>query len=347
MADGENAEATHSTDARQRHDAAPAALVISPSFFGYEQDVVNELRNQGYAADFLDERPSNSSFARALMRIRPQLIHQRIDKYYERAWEALQSNAYTLVLVIKGEVVPGWFLERVREKNPDVDLVFYTYDSLNNSSNCRKILHHFDRRFSFDRDDVAREPKNFQYLPLFFAPVFANVSTSGQDCKYGLSFIGTLHSGRYRVAKQLMAGRHDTFEFFYVQARWYFAMTKYVTREHRFVPWRDVSFSSMTKEEIASVFADSRAVLDVQRKGQSGLTMRTFEVLASRAILVTTNEAVKRESFYDESRVLVIDESWSGEQLSDKLLAMGGVAPPEVHLDAYSLSSWVHQLTSA
>ena len=48
---------------------------------------------------------------------------------------------------------------------------------------------------------------------------------------------------------------------------------------------------------IIDIFKKSRAVLDIPIAGQNGLTMRTFECLAMKKKIVTTNENIKQYAF--------------------------------------------------
>src|SRR5687767_12978063 len=81
---------------------APAtqhALVITPSFFGYERDIVAELESQGWSTLLVDERPSNTAFVRAILRVRKQLAKRWVDRYY-RSWQQnLRDKRFDLVLV--------------------------------------------------------------------------------------------------------------------------------------------------------------------------------------------------------------------------------------------------------
>lgn len=321
------------------------AVVIGPAFFGYENDIVSELGRQGYETTFVDERPSNTALMRAIARFRKRLIRRRIESHF-RGWQGrLATVSLDIVLVIKAEVVPRWFLEDLRRRNPRARFVFYTYDSIENSSNCLEVLDCFDVLLSFDRDDVAAYP-GFSYLPLFYTEDFSPLPV-GQSKKYQLSFVGTLHTDRYRFAKRVFKGRPDTFSFFFVQARWYFALVKYVTREHASVPWSDVSFTPLSRSQIAETFRNSRAVLDMQREGQRGLTMRTFEVLASGSVLVTTNSAIESEPFYDPVRIIVVPSDVDALNHAEVQVQIDSLSEPVgvlAGLESYALSAWVRQI---
>ncbi|RJS45406.1 glycosyltransferase family protein [Nocardioides cavernaquae] len=330
-------------------DRSRSALLITPAFFGYEKDIVAELENQGFSTTFIDERPSNTAFSRAILRVRKNLINRRIEAYYNARLADLSTEVFDLVLVIKAEVVPRWFLEELRRQSPDARFVFYTFDAISNASNCLDVLECFDELWSFDPDDVAERP-NFSYLPLFYTADYSALPQSEalRPRRHSLSFVGTLHSERYAFAKELFGDRARTFGFFFVQARWYFAIIKYLTREHWSVPWRDVSFASLERREIAEIFRESDAVLDMQRAGQAGLTMRTFEVLASGSILVTTNASIVREPFYDPARILVVPADISALDSSAVFATLSGLdkpsGPPQ-GFDAYSLAAWVRAIS--
>jgi hypothetical protein len=330
-------------------EARPRALVVGPAFFGYESAIVAELDRQGYESEFFDERPSNGSLARAVVRVRKSLMDGRIRSHYQRGLESLAGRRFDVVLVIKGEVVPRWFLEELRSLSPAAHFVFYTFDSLSNAGNCLDIVDLFDERLSFDRADVAASDGTFGYLPLFFTPEFdAGAGLADVEPRaHRLAFVGTLHSERFAFVKALFDGQLRTFAFFFVQARWYFAVVKYVTREHRTVRWHDVSFQPMARAQVAEVFRNTRAVLDLQRDGQTGLTMRTFEVLAAGAVLVTTNSAVKAEPFYDPGRIFVVSAELSRDDCEIVHRALDELADPVGRPDGfekYSLESWVRQI---
>lgn len=327
--------------------SAPRALVVTPSFFGYERDIQEQLRRHGFDTVLMDERPSNSSFERAVLRVKPSLVHSRVKRHFEAMWKTLERQRFDIVLVIKAEVVPRWFIERLRGRNPAARFVFYTFDALDNAGNCRAILDCFDDRWSFDSADVSSESGRFHYLPLFYTDDF-HPAPERADRPHWLSFVGTLHSNRYAIAKTAFGTRSDVYGFFYAQARWYFLMSKFITRDNRAVPWRDVSFSSLSKRQIAAIFRASRAVIDVQRTGQAGLTMRTFEVLASGAILVTTNPAIRDEPFFDERQIIVLNDAdrIDSVALHRELLDRPDPAGAPPGFDRYSLASWVSHIVN-
>lgn len=288
----------------------PRALVISPRFFGYEDDIVQAFVEAGDESDFVDERPSNTSVARAAYRLSKSLARRAASRYFHLVLRRIRSRGHEVVLVVKGEVVPRWFLKELRDENPSAVFNYYTYDSLKNSPHGMHIIDLFERRFSFDFNDVC-ERGDFAYRPLFYAKELDGGKPLAERV-YDLAFVGTLHSDRYRFVTELANEGGNHYIYFYVQARGYFAFRKYITGQFRDVPWSAVSFRKLPRAEVARIFGDSRAVLDMQRTGQSGLTMRTFEVIAAGAHLITVNETITRSELADLPGVHVIATDASG-----------------------------------
>ena len=322
-----------------------SVLFISPAFFGYEVSICNAIEKNGYNVDFFDERTSNNSFLKAIFRVKKSLLSSAINKYYNKILNNIRQKQYTHFLLIKGEVVPIWFIKAFKQLNPGAKLIYYTYDSFNNNNqNSLFILEHFDRCYSFDFEDVKLNPI-FKLKHLFFTDEFLNRSTNPYK-KYTISFIGTLHSARYKIVKSFFSKIDNTFVFFYSPAKWFFFLEKILKKDHKNISTSEVSFKKISRETVADIFKSSKSVLDIQRTGQTGLTMRTFEVLASGAILITTNPYIKQAVFYNPSYIIVCYDLNQDEKRSFKT-ELQKLPPPNTplfnELDEYYISNWVKE----
>jgi len=295
----------------------------------------------GREVELHDERPSNSSALRAIIRVAPALLARLTRKHFLRILNTTEHHQYSLVIVIKGEVTPLWFLQALRTRNPNAVFAFYSFDSITNSSRCRSIFEAFDYLYSFDRADVAAIDE-LDYKPLFFTAEFT--ASSSNVARYDLSFVGTVHSNRYQLASSVSRALPTSrlFMFYYVQASWYFWLMK-LTGAFKGIPRSAVSVRKLSRDDVADVFRSSRAVLDVQRYGQTGLTMRTFEVLASGAALLTTNGTIRGEEFFDEERILILEREGDQSSRVDRFMReLKPVRQDQLHqFELYSLSSWV------
>jgi hypothetical protein len=285
-----------------------SVLFISPAFFGYEISIKNAIAENGYDVDFFDERTSNNSFLKAVFRVKKNLLKGLINKYYKSISEKTKNKTYDYFLLIKGEVVPEWFILDFKNGNPGSKLIYYTYDSFNNNNaNSIYILKHFNECYSFDFEDVKKTP-SLKLKHLFYTGEFCVKPENSIKKAYTISFVGTLHSNRYSTVKYLFSKFDNVFIFYYLPAKWLFVWDKIINKMYRNIKWSEISFSKLSKQQVADIFKSSKSVLDIQRFGQTGLTMRTFEVLAAGAVLITTNPYIKYADFYNEQAIIVIKD---------------------------------------
>jgi len=323
-------------------------LVISPSFFGYEQAIVDAFRARGHTVELVDDRPSNRPLKRALVRVAPWVMRRATDSHYRAAARREASGRFDGVLVVKGEVVPDWFLRDLRSSNPEAIFVYYTYDSVSNSPQGQRLLSHFDRRFSFDPVDVDSNP-GFELMHLFFG---ASYRPSGEHRDLDISFVGTLHGDRYRlvqaISRDIPTGRKRL--YFYMPARWYFWLRKLLSKDVRAVGRKEVSFRPLSTADVVSIAQRSRVVIDIQRHGQSGLTMRTFEALATGAALITTNDSVRNLPFYDEKSILIVPRDANrvdSTEVASFVNRQPTTALPPETIQPYSLDRWADRILNA
>jgi hypothetical protein len=322
-------------------------LFICPAFFGYEVSITNAIIANGYEVDFFDERTSNNSIYKAVFRVKKDLLSSQIKKHYDNILNKIKTKKYSYFLLIKGEVVPEWFIIAFKQINPEAKLIYYTYDSFNNNNaNSIYILKHFDKCYSFDFEDVISNPQ-LKLKHLFYTDEFKIEENDNHTKKHSISFVGTLHSARYTIVKNMFKSFNDVFTFFYMPAKWFFLFEKITKKDYRKISWNEVSFDKLSKKQVAQIFKESKSVLDIQRTGQAGLTMRTFEVLASGAILITTNTHIKQTDFYQEEKIVIVDDKPSDK---DILNIKNKIEQPVSFnrdfansLEKYSVTNWVKE----
>lgn len=285
-------------------------LVLSVKFFNYENLIRDALISMGAKVDLFDERPSNTFYSKAIIRLKRDLYQRSIDRHYQNIISVIKNRKYDYFLLIKGEVVPVFFLEFLKSTYPGIKLIYYTYDSFKNNPNGLSILPFFDRKFTFDKDDSVKY--NLSFRPLFFASEYGTVSEQvNQSFEYDLSFIGTAHSDRYSISQEVSIWCEQfgfrMFNFYYSPSKILFNLKKLTDKNFVRFDRNKISFKSLTHKEINSIYKKSRAILDINHPGQNGLTMRSFETLGAGRKLITTNETIKSYPFYNSSNIFVID----------------------------------------
>jgi len=267
-----------------------------------------------------------------------------LKNHFQKVKEQIKDKKYDYFLLIKGEVTPESFILEFKKNNPSAKLIYYTYDASNNNSpNGVFIQKYFDSCYSIDFWDVENNP-HLKLKHLFFSKEFLqDYSLTTQKRIYDISFVGTLHSNRYKVMRKTFEKFENSYLFLYSPAQWWFLYNKIFNKDYRGIDRSTVSFKKMDLQQVASVFKSSKSVLDIQRYGQAGLTMRTFEVLASGAVLITTNPYIKQADFYDEKNIVCIEDDISKDKIAEAKLKILNPIVKNIKLEKYCVNIWVRE----
>lgn len=286
-------------------------LFLAVRFFQYEKAIAQRLLELGADVDFYDERPSNSNFAKSVIRFNKKLYQSVINRYYQSIIQEIQGKKYDYFLLIKGEAVPAYFLEKVRALNPEIEMIYYNFDPLKEYPVLISNLKYFDKKFTFERNDSIRYGLSFR--PLFYLDEYKSLMPNVHHSDYDIVFIGSAHTDRYIVGEQVKSIAEKLklkyFFYYYAMGKIAFRIRKIVDKELKQFDNRKLSFTKLSHHQIIDYYKRTKSVLDINKPFQEGLTIRTFEVLASGRKLITTNSDIKNYPFYNPNNVLILDRA--------------------------------------
>jgi len=320
-------------------------LLIAAMFFGYEKLIKAELEAKGASVDYFNDRPGSDFLTKSLIRIDRRLLSSQTNRYYDNIIESTRKTAYDHVLIVKGEAISVKKLRKLRQAQPTAKLSLYLWDSMHYNPNAQIILPEFDRAFSFDRVDVANYPK-LEFLPLFYAREFERAITYRVPPIYDACFIGTVHTDRYKVLEKIINGLElsgrKVFVYCYYPSKTLFCMRSFFNPGFRNFAKKYLSFNSMKLSDVVDRIAESRAVIDVNRPDQLGLTMRSIESVGAQRKLITTNADIVNYDVYSPFDVLVVDRH---SPVIDDAFFEQDTLPfsSEVRL-RYAVSDWVDKV---
>lgn len=321
-------------------------LFISVKTFNYELEIAEKLRELGADVDYFDERPSNTVLTKAVIRVRRSLFQKKINNYYKDILKKIDHKKYDYFLLIKGEVIPSFFLKKLKFSQKECTCIFYNWDSYENNPNAISIINFFDRKFTFDPQDA--KSFNLDFRPLFFIDKYKNVNES-RSTKYKVLFLGTAHSDRYRISNYIkkwsIQNNYSTFMYYYMQSRLVYFLKSNFDKSYMGVKdfnYKDISFKSLDFNEIIKYYENSSIVLDINIPNQRGLTMRTFEALGAGKKIITTNKEILKYSFYDPSNIFVIDRE--NIKLSIDFFESKFNSYDEKMLYQMSISGWIESI---
>lgn len=319
-------------------------LFFGPETFNYEREIIRELESLGAEVTFRSDKPGNSFAAKALVRLFPKLIWGYSDRIF-KSWLAKYGPLECdIVFIIKGEGLSPRFIDLLKVKYKNSYFVLYLWDSLENIRGAELKLSKFDFLYSFDPHDCDRD-KRFKYRPLFFLERYLSKE---DNCGLGCFFVGTLNGDRPSVILRLIRSFPQGMEFNY----WLFVRNKIELFFRRIfdsslrnIDRSRLISSPMPSSIVSQNFQRSAAIIDIEHPKQVGLTMRTFEVLASGKKLITTNKNIMSHGFYHSSRVCVIDRN--SPVIDRDFISTRAVPLPQSFYSEYSLRGWILDLLTS
>jgi hypothetical protein len=319
-------------------------LFFSANFFGYQNEITTKLESLGAEVKSYDERPKNTFFYKAMIRIDKRLLKKRLDKYYGEIILNNSKTNFDYVFFLKAEVITQDKLRELKKSQPKAKFILYMWDSIENCPSVQKLFQQFDTIKSFDPIDV-KENDYLSFRPLFYLDEYKNLESRVQ-IDYDIAFIGTGHTDRYEIVsrvKKLCDKLNLKYHFFiYLQDPKIYYARKLFSKAFRFAKKDDFSFVPLLKNDILKIIKKSKCVLDIERPVQRGLTMRSIEILGARKKLITTNKDIVNYDFYNPLNILVIDRETPNIEVN---FIRGDYY--EVPLDIYekySLTNWIYEV---
>lgn len=302
-------------------------LLICPLFYEYHTIIHENLLKKGANVTFIENKQfpglpkSSNNIIDALQRITSR---RKLLAYQNNILNDIVTLKFDYIIVICGFSITPHFMSRIRQSNKNALCILYLWDSFDvwDYSN---LLPSFDRVLSFDRLDTQRYSQMI-YLPLFHSVESTNVNLKPTQIKYDLLYTASVnfatrvrlevleyvsrymekHSLAYFIwLYQAESKRHILGRMFYYLRG--IAFTKYINKLKKLIKKNiGIKDSFLSFEEINDLMDQSNVILDISLPAQSGMTMRTIEALAAGKKLLTSNEFIKREHFYNENVIMVL-----------------------------------------
>ncbi|MEI8668054.1 hypothetical protein P4S65_06905 [Pseudoalteromonas sp. B131b] len=270
-------------------------VLICPDFFDYKALIENQLEKRFAKVHSFSDRPLCSSIEKALIKYNVANYNDYISRRYsQQLLDQLTSLIHdiTTIFIIKGTSISPFFIQSIKSLNPNIRVIVYCWDSIANSKGFVKLAELADKAMSFDFADCQQY--RLDYVPLFYS----DDNTQAPSCEkssytYQFSFIGSYHGDRAKLLYNLLKNEKNalttSFIKIYFQSKIQFIVFYLLDPYIRKCPKEWFTFDIIARDKMSDVFSNSCFIIDIHHKGQSGLTMRTWETLSLNYNLLTTN----------------------------------------------------------
>lgn len=306
-------------------------LLIGNKFFGYTDRVCTQMKkhhNVGllytYSATYQDRIWKNlglykdNSMTYYIDQL--NLIFERID-YFD-------------VVFIFGGGVSTEFVHYLKKKYNLARFIIYLSADIRNYGFTKDYLSQFDKVMTYSMND-SRE-FNLIYKSWFFSDEEYN------DKKYDIAFIGSIHKSRLNIL-ELIKKDISFSRFFYIYTDRLSYIKTIWSWQHMS---RDIYFESLPYNDYIRILSESRAILDIPTDGQTNITTRPIEALATNTKVITTNKYIRNYDFYDDDNIYIIDkENVNLSNLKDWISKPYSVVDTQI-LNRYNLKNWINEVLS-
>lgn len=314
-------------------------LFFAPKFFNYEVAIKEEIECQGATVHLYDERCNPSSLEKIIIRKCPFFMKNKIFKNYSLIIKKEEDFSPDYIFFLSPETATKECIDLMKKTWPNSLFILCMYDSIKNK-NAKNIYMLFDRCLSFDPNDCKKY--NFIFRPLFFMKAF-EAKNEDISYRYDFSFIGSVHSDRAKILYKLKEefDKEDLSYYYYLYfpgklmylAR--FILDPYIRK----FPKKYLYTKAIDKNTVADISKHTRCIIDINHPKQTGLTMRTIEMLGLNQKILSTNRNIKNYDFYEPLNQLIVDRN---KIEIDSTFVKSKYTPVEDSIySKYKLESWV------
>ena len=302
-------------------------LLIGDPFYGYCYYIKDQLLLLGAKYVYYVELPFYYGSFRDSINL-TTLLYWLKDPQIRTHWtnklkKEIDGKTFDTFFVIEKMPFSKSFLDYLRAENPHIRTILFLWDTFRTQqSRYLDYLPLFDKVYTFDKDDASKY--HLSYFPDFY---IEEKNVPVEQCKYDLAFVGTMDPACTAFRGNLLAKIDKACIseklncFFYL--RYYdLDTTKGVARKwyKRIVSWRYYRMIGKLKNhafmkntalplhEYNKIMANTKAILDINHHNRQGMTINVITALANGKKLITTNERIKEETFYDPQMISIIDQ---------------------------------------
>lgn len=318
-------------------------LFIGIGFYDYEEAIINEFKKLDYEVDYYSEVPPNTITYRFYSRKKNQIKLNEIRRSHTASIVKSAHMNYDTIFIIKCEYFNESDLEQLRKENPKANFILYLWDSLTRFPEIASKFSYFDTIYSFDRLDCI-EHSRMQFNPLFYRNEYKYNEKSDHTTKVDIYHLGWYHSDRLEFIRKL-AKKFDELNIKYkihLFTGYFSYMFQTIFGGELRNNKKFLVFKPASANENFENIMSAKATLDIAHAMQSGLTMRTIELLGAQRKIITTNEDIKNYDFYDPQNVMILKRD--NPQFDENFfLTEFNKTSPDI-LEKYSITEWVKRM---
>ena len=308
--------------------------LISYDNWGFNEHLKNVLIKQGNTVNhinFYNFKYQYPTFRTKLYNfILKTFTNKNIKNIYygNEILKKLEENPekQDVILTLKGDFIDP--IAILKFKKYTKKSIAYFNDSVSRYPKIKEVISAFDEVYSFEKYDCRKN--NLKFITNWIYPMQMNKAGNEKYQVYNISSKDKRTAVLSKIAALLKEKK-----------------IKYkiiIFHKKNKVKDPNLEFTSVPipLSEVNDNLYNSQILLDINRKGQSGLSFRIFESIGLEKKLITTNADIKNYDFYNPNNILVIDEKKPNITLDFFNTEYEKI--PESIFKKYTLEQWINEV---
>ena len=308
--------------------------IISYDNWGLNNHLKNALEQKGHTVrhiNFFEFKHKYPDFRTKLYNfILKTVTNKNIKNIYygNRILKKLKENPekQDVILTLKGDFIDP--IAILKFKRYTKKSIAYFNDSISRCPKIKQVISAFDEVYSFEKDDCKKH--NLKFITNWIYPIQTNHTNNE---KYQVYNISSKDKRTAILSKIAVILKEKKIKYKII-----------IFHKKNKVNDPNIEFTSIQipLSEVNNNLYNSQVLLDINRKGQSGLSFRIFESIGLEKKLITTNADIKNYDFYNPNNILVIDEKKPNITLDFFNTEYEKI--PESIFKKYTLEQWINEV---
>lgn len=308
--------------------------IVSYDNWGLNNHLKKALEQKGYIVhhiNFFDFKYEYPNFKTKLSNfILKTFSNKNIKNIYygNEILKKLEENSETqdVILTLKGDFIDQESILKFKEYTKKS--IAYFNDGISRYPKIKEVLHCFDEVYSFEKNDCKKN--NLKFITNWIYPVQADNSNNE---KYQLYNISSKDKRTALLSKIAVILKEKKIKYKII-----------IFHKKNKIKDPNLEFTSVPipLSEVNDNLYNSQILLDINRKGQNGLSFRVFESIGLEKKLITTNTDIKNYDFYNPNNILIIDEK--KPEISLDFFNTAYKKIPETIFKKYTLDQWINDV---
>lgn len=183
------------------------------------------------------------------------------------------------------------FSKILKNNFPKSKKIFWCWNKMS-FEKINELRKYYDEIWTFDEEDSKLFDLNFS--PQFYW----ELPSKEKNVKYDISFVG-VDKNRLKflldIYKYCKQNAINSFFYILKDKKKYSKLNKEILKN-----------KSISYEETVHIAKKSRAILEINKEDQTGLTLRSLEALFFNKKLITNNKNIQQYEFYNENNIYIL-----------------------------------------